>query len=38
MGTPAWCSVGRGEAEARTGECPGGTFNINSCPVPALPM
>ena len=36
-GMPAWCALGRNSATPRTGECPGGAFNINSCPVPALP-
>ncbi|HVV83761.1 MAG TPA: hypothetical protein VHE35_11885 [Kofleriaceae bacterium] len=38
MGMPAWCALGAGNATPRTGDCPGGTFNINSCPVPALPQ
>lgn len=37
MGTPSWCSLGVGSATARTGACNGGTFNVDSCPVPALP-
>jgi hypothetical protein len=36
-GTPAWCALGAGAATPRAGSCPGGSFNIDSCPVPALP-
>ncbi len=35
-GTPDWCSIGIGNAVARTGACSAGGGGLSSCPVPAL--